>query len=49
VHRDRQRDAPRLFRLHREHPVADMLAAHLDDITPPLRRIEQQREREPRL
>jgi membrane fusion protein, heavy metal efflux system len=48
MHRDRQRDAGLLL-FHREHAVADVLAAHLDDIAAPLRRVEQQRQREARL
>ena len=48
MHRDCQRDAS-LFLLHREYAVADMLPPYLYDITTPLRRVEQQCEREARL
>jgi hypothetical protein len=44
MHRDRQRDAGLLL-FHREHTVADVLAAHLDDIAAPLCGVEQERER----
>ena len=48
MHRDRQRDAGLLL-FQREHAVADVLAAHADDIAAPLRGVEQQRQRETRL
>ena len=48
MHRDRQRDAGLLL-FHRQHAVADMLAAHAHHIAAPLRRVEQQCEREARL
>src|SRR5262245_6048506 len=48
MHRDRQcRSGLLLF--HMQHAVANVLAAHLDDIAAALRREEQQRESEPRL
>src|SRR6266540_1055099 len=48
VHRDGELGAG-LALLQVQNAVADMLAAHVDDIAATLRGVEQQREREPRL
>src|SRR5262249_11968890 len=48
MHRDRERLASLLL-LHRKHAIANVLAAHLDDIAAPLAGVDQQRERKARL